>query len=347
MDRRRLGNTTLEVSAIGLGCQSLGGGLYHRDDREAVRVLQRALDAGISFFDTADHYSLGRSEALIGRAFRGRRSEVVLSTKIGTVYSRLATAALRARGLARPVSRMLRRLKRPLHHLRASQRQGDFSAAYLTRAAEHSLRRLGTDTIDLLMLHKPPSAVLEGAEAFETLARLQTQGKIRYFGVSCDGAEQALAALRVPGVSAIQVTLNLLDQSAVRDVLPLAERLNCGVIVRNPLGQGHLTGAFRDLMAETYDRDAAEEAAREQAARRFAFLANERRTLAQAAIRFVQQFIAVSVTVPRAVNLPQLEETLGTPGTPPLSPGELARIAATASVTQSMVATHPYRQGRR
>jgi len=344
MHRRRLGNTTLDVSGIGLGCQSLGGGLYHRDDREAVRVLRRAAEAGINFFDTADHYSLGRSEVLIAKAFNNRRSEVILSTKVGTTYSSLATAALRARPLLRPFSRALRGLKLRLHHLRASQRHCDFSAAYISRAAENCLRRLRTDYLDLLMLHKPPPVEFERGEAFEALARLQAVGKIRYFGVSCDGAADARAALRMPGLSAIQVTINLLDQSAVPEVLPLAQRLNCGVIARNPRAQGHLTNEYRDVMAETYDQDAAEAAAREQAAREFSYLANDRRTMAQAAIQFAQHLSAVSVVLPRVVNLQQLEEVLAAPAAPPLSAEELVRIAATASGAGRMLKSHPYRQ---
>ncbi|MGH8129482.1 MAG: aldo/keto reductase [Steroidobacteraceae bacterium] len=342
MNRRRLGNTKLEVSGIGLGCQSLGGGLYYRDDREAMRVLHRAADAGINFFDTADHYSLGQSEALIGKAFKGRRGGLILSTKVGTTYSPLATAALRARPLLRPFNRALRGLKLRLHHLRAAQRRFDFSAAYVAQAVENCLRRLRTDFIDLLMLHKPPLAVLERGEAFAALARLQAAGKIRYFGVSCDGVEEALAALCVPGLSAIQVTVSLLDQSAAADVLPMAQRLNCGVIARNPRGQGHLTSDYRDLMAETYVQDAAESELREQAARQFSFLAS-RRTLAQAAIQFAQHFSAVSVVLPRVVNLRQLEDVLGTPGAPALTPEELARIAAVTQTARHLLKSHPYR----
>jgi aryl-alcohol dehydrogenase-like predicted oxidoreductase len=117
--------------------------------------------AGINFFDTADHYSLGLSESLLGRAFRGRRNSVVLSTKIGTVYSPIAATALRARSLLRPFSSTLRGFQLRLHHVRAAQRRYNFAPAYLERAVESCLRRLRTDYLDLLMLHKPPLADLE------------------------------------------------------------------------------------------------------------------------------------------------------------------------------------------
>jgi aryl-alcohol dehydrogenase-like predicted oxidoreductase len=252
MDRRRLGSTELEVSEIGLGCQSLGGGLYHRDDREATRVLLRAAEAGISFFDTADHYSLGRSESLIGKVFRGRRHGVVLSTKVGTTYSPVTTIALRARPLLRPLSRALRPLKLSLHRMRAAQRGYDFSPEYLEQAVHKCLRRLRTDYLDLLLLHKPPLAELQRSECFDALQKLRSQGKIRYYGVSCDGVEDAHFSLKISEVSAIQIGVSLLDQAAVAEILPLAQRRNCAVIARNPRGQGHLTSDLSDITAETY-----------------------------------------------------------------------------------------------
>ena len=322
----------------------MGGGLYYRNDRESVRMLRQAADAGINFFDTADHYSLGGSESLVGRAFRGRREAAIISTKVGTTYSTLATAALRARPLLRPFRRALRRHKLRLHQLRAAERSCDFSARYLERAVDRSLRRLRSGYIDLLLLHKPPLAVLDQGDALRTLARLQDAGKIRYYGVSCDGADHALATLRVPGLSAIQITLNLLDQSAVAAVLPEAARLNCGVIARNPRGQGHLTSEYADVMAETYVQDIAEHDIRARAAREFGFLVREGRTLSQAAIQFVRQFDAVSVVVPRLVAARQLDEVLGIAAAPKLAPEEMARIAAVTRSYSGLLKTHPYRQ---
>jgi aryl-alcohol dehydrogenase-like predicted oxidoreductase len=346
MERRRLGSTELEVSHLGLGCQSLGGGLYYRDDREAVRLLHRAADAGINFFDTADHYGLGESESLIGKAFRERRNTVVLSTKIGTTYSPIAVMALRARPLLRPFSRRLRGMKVRLHQLRAAQRSYDFSPAYLQRAVDASLRRLGTDYLDLLLLHKPPAEELERGDCLDALARLQSAGKVRYYGVSCDGVADADIALRHPQVSAIQITVSLLEQAALPEILPRAKAANCGVIARNPRGQGHLTDAFADIMAETYVADSSEDRLRRLAARRFGFLVDERRTLAQAAIKFVQQFDAISVVIPRAVNVQQLNEILGSLEAPSLTPEDLVRIEAVAEETRSLLKSHPYRRTR-
>jgi 1-deoxyxylulose-5-phosphate synthase len=343
MQLRRFGQTDLTVSELGLGCQSLGGGLYYRDDRESIRLLHRAMDSGINFFDTADHYSLGLSESLIGKAFHRRRNSIILSTKVGTTYSRAAAMALRARPLLRPLGRTLRGLKLRLHHMRAAQRRHDLSPRYLERAAENCLRRLRTDHLDLLMLHKPPIAELEQGDCIAALAGLQSKGKIRYYGVSCDGVEDARVSLGIPGISAIQITISLLDQAAIPEILPLARRINCGVIARNPRGQGHLTTEFSDIMAETYVEDSAEAGLRQQAARHFGFLVNEKRTMGQAAIKFVQQFNAISVVVPRAVNLAQLDDILGTLTAPPLSDGDIELIDSATEMTRPMLKSHAYR----
>ncbi|MEX2149948.1 MAG: aldo/keto reductase [Steroidobacteraceae bacterium] len=344
MDRRCLGRTELVISEIGLGCQSLGGGLYYRNDREAIRVLHRAAEAGINFFDTADHYGLGLSESLIGKAFRGRRNAIILSTKVGTTYSAAAKIALRARPLLRPFRWALRRQKLRIDHIRAAQRRHDLSPAYLERATDNCLRRLRTDYLDLLMLHKPPLAELQRGECLTELAKLQSKGKIRYYGVCCDGIKDARVALGIPGVSAIQITISLLDQAAIPEILPLAKRMNCGVIARNPRGQGHLTSEYSDIMAETYVEDASEAELRQKAARRFSFLANEKRTIGQAAIKFVQQFDAIQVVVPRAVNLAQLNDVLGTLNSPPISVQDMAMVASTTESIRPMLKSHPYRR---
>ena len=169
MKYNQLGQTDIRVSEIGLGCQSLGGGLYHRCKSESIAVVKKALDEGVNFFDTSDHYSQGLSEKWLGEALKGRRHEAVLATKAGTRYTRLGDVAGRARPALRPISRYLRPLKVSLHRMRATQKRQDFSAAYLERAVEASLRRLHTDYLDLFQLHKPPASELAAGDWFETL----------------------------------------------------------------------------------------------------------------------------------------------------------------------------------
>lgn len=332
MKYRRFGATELQVSEIGFGGQSLGGGLYHRDDREAIATLRAALDAGITFYDTADHYSEGRSEALIGKAFQGRRHRVVIATKAGTRFSGIGQVALGLRPLLRPVSRWLRPSKIYLHQLRTTQKQGDFSSAHLRRALEASLRRLKTDYVDVFQLHKPPPSLLDDGAWCETMERFKTEGKIRHYGVACHHGpsmvDDALRCLRLPGIASVQVSINLVEQRAVASVLPLAQTRGVAVLVRNPRDQGHLTAAGSDIMAETYSQSPGEVAQRMERARRFRFLAGPRRTLAQAALQFLLQLDGVTTVLPRLFRRQDLAEVLGTLAAEPLRPEELSRIAA-------------------
>lgn len=326
MNYRSFGKTDLKVSEIRFGCQSLGGGLYYRDDSESIMTLQQAFGSGINFYDTSDHYSQGMSERLIGRAFKDRRDRVILSSKAGTLYSSIGSLALRMRPLLRPMSYLLHPMKISLHLMRASQKDSDFSAEYLTKAVHGSLRRLQTDYLDLFQLHKPSSSILERGDFCETLEKLKDQGKIRYYGVSCATVDDALICLKHPGISSLQVGISPLDQEAITKLLPVAQEKKLAVIARNPRAQGHLTNTLSDIMAETYARNQREFEDRKNRAKKFQFLIKENRTLAQAALRFVLQLHGVSVVIPRAINRKQLEENLGALTAPSLTKEELEGI---------------------
>ena len=326
MNYRSFSKTDLKVSELGLGCQSLGGGLYYRDDQESIKTLYRAFDSGVNFYDTSDHYSQGASENLIGRAFKGRRGRVIIATKAGTLYSPLGSLALRMRPMLRPISRFLHSMKISLHLMRASQKHSDFSPEYLTKAVYGSLKRLQTDYLDLFQLQKPPSSILEKGEFCETLEKLKDQGKIRYYGVSCATADDALICLKHPGISSVQVGISLLDQEAITKLLHLAKEKGVAVIVRNPRAQGHLTSALSDIMAETYAENQKEVENRINKAKKFQFLINRNRSLAQAALQFVLQLDGVSAVIPRAINREQLGENLGALTSPPLTREELTKI---------------------
>jgi aryl-alcohol dehydrogenase-like predicted oxidoreductase len=326
MEYRSFGKTDLKVSEIGFGCQSLGGGLYYRDDSESIMTLKQAFDSGINFYDTSDHYSQGISERLIGRAFKDRRNRVILSSKAGTLYSSIGSLTLRMRPLLRPMSYLLRPMKISLHLMRASQKSSDFSAEYLTKAVHESLRRLQTDYLDLFQLHKPPSSILERGDFCETLEKLKDQGKIRYYGVSCARMDDSLICLKHSGISSIQVGISLLDQEAITKLLPVSQEKKLAIIARNPRAQGHLTNNLSDITAETYAKNQREYEDRKNRARKFQFLIKKNRTLAQAALQFVLQLDGVSVVIPRAINREQLEENLGALTAPPLTKEELERI---------------------
>lgn len=328
MNYRAFGRTDLRVSELGMGCSGIGGGLHGGDDREAVATLRRAFEAGVTFFDTSDSYSLGRSEQLIGRAFRGRRSQVIVATKGGFVYSRLGWAAVRLRPLARPVRALLRPARVSLNRLKYSQKSIDFSPGYLAQAVHRSLRRLRSGYIDLYQLHNPPPDVLREGRCYEALERLKRQGKIRYYGVSCAAVEDAAAALEHPGNSAVQVRCNLLDQEALDGPLTHAQQHGVAVIVREPLAQGLLSGGRHDTKAAQVVRDLEQLRARQARAAAFAFLAVPGRTLAQAALQFVLQTPGVSIVIPGISRRPHLDEALAAAAAPPLSATELARIRA-------------------
>ncbi|MGB7931647.1 MAG: aldo/keto reductase [Gammaproteobacteria bacterium] len=327
MNYNRLGNTDLQVSELGLGCQSLGGGLYYRDKGESLAMVRQALEAGVTFFDTADHYSQGLSEGWLGEALRGRRHDVVLATKSGTYFTPLAGMASRMRPLLRPASRWLRPLKIHFHRMRATQKRQDFSAVYLTRAVDASLRRLHTDYLDLFQLHKPPLHVLQEGEWRDALKNLQQQGKIRHYGISCASLADAIPCLDDPDIASVQVGISLLEQGAVPEFLARARQRSLGVIARNPRAQGHLTTDLHDIMAETYAKNREDVAAKTTRALQFAFLANPDRSLGQAALQFVLQLPGITCAIPRAVNVSQLLENLGALDAPPLSATELRKIA--------------------
>lgn len=326
MKYNRLGHTDIRVSELGLGCQSLGGGLYYRNRAESIAMVRKAIDEGVNFFDTADHYSQGQSEQWLGAAIKGRRQDVVLATKAGTRYTRFGDLASRCRPVLRPFSRYLRPLKVSFHRARATQKRQDFSPAYLTHAVEASLKRLHTDYLDLFQLHKPSASELEAGEWSETLERLRQQGKIRSYGISCATVSDAMLCLDKPGIASLQVGISLLDMEAIPELLGRAQQRSLGVIVRNPRAQGHLTTELSDIMAETYAKNNAEVDRKRQRAGNYSFLANDNRTLAQAALQFVLQLPGVTTAIPRAINVQQLMEHLGAVEAPPLLADEVDRI---------------------
>ncbi|MBD8058814.1 aldo/keto reductase [Cellulomonas sp. JH27-2] len=221
MTHRRLGDSGLTVSTAGLGCNTFGATL-HPD--EVAPLVNAALDAGVTFFDTADVYGgePGQSESLLGAALAGSRDDVMIATKFG----------MDTRGL-----------NGPDWGARGSRR-------YVRRAVEGSLRRLGTDYIDLYQLHAPdPLTPIE--ETLAALHDLVTEGKVRYLGSSNFAAWQVTEADWVartegltPFVSA-QNRYNLLDRDAERELVPAAESAGVGILPYVPLASGLLTGKYR------------------------------------------------------------------------------------------------------
>ncbi len=239
MRMRAFGNTDLRVSELGLGCARIGG-VFQGDSQSFVRLLAMARDGGINFFDTADMYSQGESEALLGRVFRNRRSEVIINTKAGFCLSGRRKIAGRLKPLLRPVIQALGIRRDRLPQGAKGTILQDYSPAYLKSALEASLRRLRTDYVDSFQLHSPPLEVIERGEWEPALDSLKQAGKVRFYGISCDSPEAALAALRFPNVSLLQFGFSLLEPGATEQVLPTARAQGVACIARECLGNGLL-----------------------------------------------------------------------------------------------------------
>jgi aryl-alcohol dehydrogenase-like predicted oxidoreductase len=310
MEFRSFVNTNLRVSSIGLGCARIGG-VFQGDSAGFVDLLAAAFDAGINFFDTADMYSQGESEALIGRAFRGRRDKVVIASKAGYKLPAQRRLAGLIKPLARPIIRLLglRRERLPAR-LRGEVSQ-DFSPAYLLRAVEASLRRLGTDHLDLLQLHSPTAEVIERGEWRPAIESMLAAGKIRYWGIACDTVEDAAVALRQPGAASVQVTINLLEPRAIDELLPAARARGVGVIAREVLANGLLAKDPASLDLASYCRSPQETERRARQLHSVGELARANGCVpAQLALQFVQRLEGVPVALVGARSVAQLTASL-------------------------------------
>lgn len=218
MRYRKLGRTGLEVSEIGFGAWGIGGrtagatSYGDTDDATSMAALRRALDCGITFYDTSSAYGAGHSEVLIGRAFADRRHEVVIATKAG--YDDWTQPP-------------------------------DFSPEAIVRSAERSLSRLTTDYLDLLQLHNPPPDVLASDDVRSAIERLIEQGKVRAWGVSAKSPEGALDALRAADAPVVQANFNMMDVRALTcGLLDTVAADGVAFIARTPLCFGFLSGAI-------------------------------------------------------------------------------------------------------
>jgi aryl-alcohol dehydrogenase-like predicted oxidoreductase len=211
MEQRRLGSEGLTVSALGLGCMGMSQSYGPADEDESVATLERALELGITFFDTANAYGLGHNEKLVGRVLRPHRDRVVIATKFGIA--------------GRRGGRML----------------VDGSPESAHRNCDGSLQRLGIDTIDLYYLHRVDKAVpIE--ESVGAMAELVAAGKVRYLGLSEASAQTIRRAHATHPISALQSEWSLFEREPEVTVLPTLRQLGIGFVPFSPLGRGFLTG---------------------------------------------------------------------------------------------------------
>ena len=326
MNYRPFGCTGLQVSEIGLGCSNIGGGVLYKDDRESLHVLHRAFELGVNFYDTADSYGYGHSEELIGRAFKDRRGQIIIASKVGHLPSSLGRFGKMFLPVLQPVRYLIQPWKDSLK--RVSKHRKDFSCDHIKNAIEQSLKRLHTDYLDLYQLHSPPTWVIEQGEVFETLDNLMQQGKIRFYGVSAHTISDSILCLKYPNLSSLQVVLNLLEQEATEELLSIAHQNKIAIIARIPLARGLLTK--KRTVQTGLNVDIIQLKIAKAKVENLSFLANERRTLSQAAIQFVLHHPQVSVVIPGTRRVEHLEENIRALEVSSLTKEELERIRSSS-----------------
>jgi aryl-alcohol dehydrogenase-like predicted oxidoreductase len=311
MQHRELGRTGWRVSTISFGAWAIGGAWGTVDDRESLAALDRAIDLGVNFIDTADVYGDGRSERLVAELRRRRSEKIYIATKAG------------------------RRLNP--HTADGYNRQN------LTEFVERSLKNLNSETIDLVQLHCPPNEVYYRPEVFGVLDDLVSAGKLRYYGVSVKSPEEGLKALDYPNVQSVQIIFNMFRHRPAELFLAEARRRKVGVLARVPLASGLLTGKMkRDTQFEASDHrqfnrhgesfDVGETFSGVdyetglRAVEEVKAICPPGWTLTQLALRWILMFDGVTCAIPGAKRPEQATENCAAADLPPLSDEAMSAI---------------------
>ena len=231
MMQREFGMDGTALPVLGLGCSrigSLGNPVPMRDIRA---LLERSLDLGVNLFDTADIYGQGDSEREIGRLLAGRRDRAFVVTKVGKRFSQKMRLMRPFKPLLKPLLARAKSAKSAVVGQRDANLATDFSPEHVTAAAEASLRRLGFDSVDALLLHSPPAAEI-GPAVGEALAALKKAGKVRHFGISCDDLPALKAALDIPGVELLELPLDVIDAAIETRLSEKIRQRSIGVLAR-------------------------------------------------------------------------------------------------------------------
>jgi aryl-alcohol dehydrogenase-like predicted oxidoreductase len=304
MEYRELGRTGWSVSGISFGTWAIGDAWGEVDDKESLAALNRAVDLGVNFFDTADVYGDGRSERLLAQLKRDRKEEIIIATKAG------------------------RRLN---PHV-----AGGYTGKNITEFIERSLRNLETDSLDLIQLHCPPTEVYYHPELFSALDDLIEQGKIRNYGVSVERVEEGIKALEYPNIQSVQIIFNIFRQRPAEIFFDMAKKRKVGILARVPLASGMLSGKMTaqtqfsqkdhrsfNRHGEAFDRgetfSGIDYWTGLQAIEELRALVPEGMTMAQFALRWILMFDAVTCAIPGAKRPSQVEENIFAGELPPLS----------------------------
>ncbi len=315
MFTRRLGRSNIEVSALGMGCWAIGGpawrgerpvGWGEIDDAESIRAIHRALELGVTFFDTADVYGCGHSERVLGRALAGVRDQVVIATKFGNVFDEQT----------RQIS------------------GSDAGPDHIRRACDASLRRLNTDHIDLYQFHIGDYDPEQAGAVRDVLEELTAAGKIRSYGWSTDDPDRARIFAEGPNCTAIQQRLNLFEGN--QETLALCEERNLASVNRGPLAMGLLTGKFTadsTLPAADVRHDwnlkegkMAERLADLETLR--ASLTADGRSLPQAALGWIWARSPQTIPIPGFKTVKQVEENVAAARFGPLADDQMQQVVA-------------------
>jgi len=311
MEYRELGRTNMRVSTISFGAWPIGSDWGDVKDEDSYAALNRAVDLGLNFIDTADVYGDGRSEKIIGRLLKDRKEEIFVATKAG---QRLAPHV--AEG---------------------------YNLKNLESFVDRSLSNLGVDTIDLLQLHCPPTAVYSQPETFKALDELRRRGKIRYYGVSVEKVSEALKATEYPDVQTVQIIFNMFRLKPATEFFPTAEKRKVGILARVPLASGLLTGRITpetrfpkedhrnyNLHGEAFDKG--ETFSGVELRKGFEALAELKKitppgvTMAQFALRWILMFDAVTCAIPGAKTAEQVNDNLKAADIPAFDPKTMKQV---------------------
>ncbi|KKL05674.1 hypothetical protein LCGC14_2603680 [marine sediment metagenome] len=316
MKYRKLGNTDLQLSAVGFGVWTVSTSWWGiSDEQQGIDLLRKAYDLGVTFFDTADTYGNGKGETMLAEALGHVRDKIVIGTKFGYDF-----------------------------YTHGQERSGhkelpqDFSPAFVRRACEESLRRLGTDYIDLYQMHNPRLWAIQSDELFETLEELKGEGKVRNYsaalGPDIGWEEEGMAAMRQRRLPSLQIIYSILEPDPARSFFPVAAECDTGLLARVPHASGMLDGTYTPGM--TFDssdhrshrkQEWLENSLRKVSQLDFLYQKGSGRTIGQAAMQFVLAQPTVTSVLPNFLNESQLQEFVAAPDTPPLTEDELSRIA--------------------